>query len=308
MKKLSLIPVLAILALPPLYSQSKPFVGRWDFTVTTPRDTYPQWMEVVDKGGALEIRIQPRGGHVLPATGKIEGSHLVIAVSAAAGNRPAVQWDLTAAGDKLSGVQRSGENVSAQLAAVRAPELKRPMPAAWTSPEPLFNGKDLTGWSPLGDATKNHWVVRNGELLNEESGANIRTNRTFDDFKLHIEVNCPEHCNSGIYLRGRYEIQVGGDADAPPNRQMGAIYGFFAPIGNVVSKAGEWQAFDVTLVGRKLTMLQNKVTIHDGVELQGTTGGALDSNEGQPGPFYLQGDHTGGLRYRNITIATPMLK
>ena len=297
MKKFWLVLALAAF---PLYPQAKSFVGRWDFTVTTPRETYPQWMEVVEKGGGLEVRIQPRGGHVVPAvSAKIEGSHLLIAVS------PTVQWDLTAAGDKLSGVQKNGATVSAQLAAARAPELKRPMPAAWTSPEPLFNGKDLTGWSPLGDVAKNHWVVRNGELLNEESGANLRTNRTFDDFKLHIEVNCPEHCNSGIYLRGRYEIQVGGDDDAPPNRKMGAIYGFFAPAGNLVSRAGEWQAFDVTLVGRTLTVLQNKVTIHDRVELEGITGGALDSNEGQPGPFYLQGDHTGGLRYRNITVATP---
>ncbi len=288
-----------VLCLLPLYGQVKPFVGRWDFNVTTPRESYPQWMEVVEKGGELQVRVQPRGGHVLPATAKVNGSHFIVSVS------PTVQWDLTVAGDKLTGIQKTGETETAKLAAVRAPELKRPMPAAWSSPEALFNGKDLTGWQPLGDASKNHWVVRNGELINEASGANLRTQRTFDDFKLHIEVNCPEHCNSGIYLRGRYEIQVGGDNDAPLSRQMGGIYGFFAPIAKVPARAGEWQAFDVTLVGRQLTVQQNKVTIHDRVQLEGITGGALDSNEGQPGPFYLQGDHTGDLRYRNITVALP---
>lgn len=306
MKKLWLISVIAACSGLPLYPQAKSFVGRWDFTVTTDRDTYPQWMEVVEKDGGLQARIQPRGGHVRPASAvKLEGSHLLIVVSPAAGNSREVRWDLTASGPKLSGSQKSGETVNAQLAAVRAPELKRPMPRAWTAAEPLFNGKDLTGWSPLGAAADNHWVARNGELINEEHGANIRTSRTFDDFKLHIEVNCPERCNSGIYLRGRYEVQVGGEVGAEANLQMGSIYGFFAPAGNLPNRNGEWQAFDITMVGRTVTAVQNGVTIHDRVELPGITGGALDSNEGEPGPFYLQGDHTGVLRYRNITVATP---
>jgi hypothetical protein len=177
------------------------------------------------------------------------------------------------------------------------------MPAQWTAPEPIFNGKDLSGWTPGSGVS--HWVAQNGELVNTEKGANIRTTRTFDDFKLHIEVNCPEHCNSGIFLRGRYEVQIGTEGGTQPSHEMGAIYGYFAAARDMPMGDGKWQIFDITLVGRTVNVVRNGVTIHDRVELPGITGGALDSNEGQPGPFFLQGDHTGGLKYRNITISLP---
>ena len=287
------------------FAQSSAFLGRWDFTVTTPRDSFPQWMEVTEKDGGLAARIQPRGGSVRPAAAvRMEGSRLLVTVSAATGNRPAVTWELAASGDKLAGEQKSGDMVSAQLAALRAPALKRPMPAAWTAPEPLFTGKDLSGWTPMGTG-QSFWVARDNELLNAEKGANLRTTRTFDDFKLHIEVNCPDHCNSGIYLRGRYEIQIGTEGGTRPTNEMGALYGFVAPAVEMPMGDGQWQTFDITLVGRTLTVVRNGTTIHDRLEIPGITGGALDSKEAEPGPFYLQGDHTGGLRYRNITISIP---
>ena len=246
--------------------------------------------------------IQPRGGAVRPAVAAaVEGSHLLITVAA----QPEVKWDLTASGNKLSGVQKTAEAVSAQLAAVRAPELKRAAPKAWTTPEPLFNGKDLTGWEPIGDPSKSHWVASGGQLVNEDRGANIKTTRKFDDFKLHIEFNCPDHCNSGIYLRGRYEIQVGTEGGSQPSHEMGAVYGYIPAAVEMPMKVGEWQTFDITLVGRTVTVVRNGVTIHNHVELPGITGGALDSNEGESGPFFLQGDHTGGLKYRNITVSIP---
>ena len=297
--------LLAAAWLAPASAQNTPFLGRWDFTVTTERDSFPQWMEVTEKDGSLEARIQPRGGSVRPpAPARVEGSHLLITVSAASGNRPAQTWDLTSSGDKLTGVQKNGEAVGAQLAGLRAPALQRAMPAAWTAPEPLFTGKDLSGWTPMGTG-KSFWVAKDGDLLNEEKGANIRTARTFDDFKLHIEVNCPEHCNSGIYLRGRYEIQVGTEGGTRPTNEMGAVYGYYAPKVEMPMGDGQWQVFDITLVGRTVTVVRNGVTIHDQQELAGITGGALDSREAEPGPFYLQGDHTGGLRYRNITVSVP---
>lgn len=292
-----------LLLLAPLQPGMKPFSGRWDFTVTaTDGRVYPQWMEVVDKPSGTQIRIQPRGGAVRPAvSAAVEGDHLLIKVSDA----PAVTWDLTASGAKLSGVQKTADAVTAQLAAVRAPELKRPTPKAWTKPEPLFNGKDLIGWEPIGDPAKSHWVAAGGQLVNEDRGANIKTTRKFDDFQLHIEFNCPDHCNSGIYLRGRYEIQVGTEEGSQPSHEMGAVYGYIPAAVEMPMKVGEWQTFDITLVGRTVTVIRNGVTIHDHVELPGITGGALDSNEGEPGPFFLQGDHTGGLKYRNITLAVP---
>lgn len=292
-----------------------PFLGRWDIATTTQgaRDPRPvtraQWMEIVDRGGALTGRIQPTGGAVrdiVDAT--LDGRTLRITVTAAAAGRPATTWQLTSTGDAFTGVQKAGDAITAHLTGARAPRLDRPMPASWTTPEPLFNGRDLTGWDVVSGDAPNKWVARDGELVNDNpdgGGANLRTTRTFDDFKLHVEVNCPEHGNSGIYLRGRYEIQVGTEGGTQPSHEMGAIYGFFAPSVALPMNFGRWTAFDVTLVGRTVTVLRDGTVIHQNLELPGITGGALDSREGEPGPFFLQGDHQGVLRYRNITVSLP---
>lgn len=292
---------------------SKAFLGRWDLTLTGPRASWPQWMELTEKDGKIDGRIQPRGGAVRPiVAAKMDGSHLIVTVNAA-GRGPEVTWDLTAEGGKLAGVQKQGDNSDTKIAGVRAPELKRPMPKSWSTPESLFTGTDLTGWEPIGNPENNHWVARDGELYNEQKGANLRTTRTFQDFKLHVEVNCPnvapdgkaQMCNSGIYLRGRDEIQVGTEGGTNPTHEMGALYGFIAPAVEMPLNAGTWQTFDITLVGRTLTVLRNGTKIHDNVEIPGITGGALDSKEGEPGPIFFQGDHDPGMRYRNIKISVP---
>ena len=302
---------LALSAFP--QSGAQPFLGRWDLTLTNSRGSWPQWMEITEQDGHLDGRIQPRGGAVRPIAGaKLEGGHLLIVVSAA-GRGPEVDWDLTREGDKVSGIQKQGDNSETTIAGVRAPRLQRPVPKAWAAPEALFNGRDLTGWEPIGNAANNHWTARDGELVNEARGANLRTTRTFEDFKLHVEVNCPntlpdgktQLCNSGIFLRGRDEIQVGSEGGRSPSHEMGALYGFVAPAKDMPLGAGEWQAFDITLVGRTLTVVRNGVKIHDNVEIPGITGGALDSNEADPGPIFFQGDHDPGMRYRNVTISLP---
>jgi hypothetical protein len=307
MNRISVILAMGLVcALPALPQASKPFLGRWDLTLTSQRGSWPQWMEIVEKDGKVDGRIQPRGGAVRPIVdAKAEGSHLLITVQKAGGERnPEITWDVTVAGDKLSGTQKQG-TMEAKIEGVRAPALKRPMPKAWTEPEALFNGKDLTGWEPLGNPANSKWVVKDGTLFNEARGSNIRTTKTFQDFKLHIEVMCPEHCNSGIYLRGRDEIQVGTEGGTQPSHEMGALYGFVEPKVAMPLGSGEWQTFDITLVGRTVTVVRNGVVIHDKLEIPGITGGALDSNEGEPGPIFLQGDHDGGMAYRNIRIQFP---
>jgi 3-keto-disaccharide hydrolase len=288
-------------------SADSPFVGRWDVTVTTPNSTYPGWFELVEKDGSPAVRYQPRGGSVYPLRAvKLDGSHLILTLSRASANRPETSWDLTANGDRLTGTLKRGDTVIGQVSGARAPELKRRAPRAWTAPEPLFNGKDLTGWEPDNPAN-NHWKVQDGVLVNETRGANLRTTRKFDDFKLHIELNCPENSNSGIYLRGRYEVQLEYEPAGSEDgfHSMGSIYGFLAPAVQTPRKPGQWESFDITLVGRHVTIVRDGVTIIDKQEIPGITGGALDSDEAQPGPFYIQGDHTGGLQFRNITIAVP---
>jgi len=215
---------------------------------------------------------------------------------------------------KLTGVEKRGDAEGPMLTGVKAPLLDRPMPKKWTSPRPLFDGKDLKGWEPIENVENNKWVARDGELVNDNPevpgqkmrpAANLMTTEKFQDFKLHIEVNCPEGGNSGIYLRGRYELQVGTEGGKLPSHEMGAIYSWYPPPAGSQNDLGRWTSFDVMLVGRHVTVLRDGRMYHDYVELPGPTGGALDSNEAGPGPLYLQGDHHGVIRYRNITISVP---
>jgi hypothetical protein len=291
----------------PMKEGSSAFAGRWDLTVVTPKDTYPSWMEFTEKNGSAEVRIVGRVASAHPATEvKLEGAHLSFTTSEWFEKPIKVTWEMSVAGGKLSGVQKREDGVEGRLTGTPAPALKRQPPAAWSNPEPLFNGKDLTGWTPDNPAV-NHWKAQGGELLNETAGANLRTTRKLEDFKLHIEYNCPQDGNSGVYLRGRYEIQVEYEPTGTDDKfhGMGSIYGFLAPAADVPPKPGQWESYDVTLVGRNVTVIRDGVTIIDHQEIPGITGGALDSHEGQPGPLYLQGDHTGGMKYRNITVSTP---
>jgi hypothetical protein len=252
-------------------------------------------MEFADEDGTAAIRMVGRTGSVHPVrNAKVQGTKLTF-------EDGSVRWQMMVKDHKLTGQIPDG-----QVAGVPAPSLNRAAPAAWSSPEPLFSGHDLTGWQPDNPAA-NHWIAQNGELQNLEAGANIRTTRKFGDFKLHIEYNCPRGGNSGVYLRGRYEVQVEYE---PPGKNdafhaMGSIYGFISPATQVDPRPGQWEGYDVTLVGRTVTVVRDGVLIIDKVDIPGITGGAIDSREGEPGPIYLQGDHTGGLKYRNITLSIP---
>jgi hypothetical protein len=305
MKRFAAVLLAGSVCLLPALAQKtpSPFVGRWDFNTGPHR---ANWLGVTEKDGALEIWFQPTGGNVRQLKDfQAEGPHLTLHIDPATEKNPAMSWELDAAGGKLTGVQKRGA-ASLSLTGVRAPALKRDPPAAWTDPEPLFNGKDLTGWEPI-EPAQSHWVVENGELVNQAHGSNLRGTRPFDDFKLHIEFNCPDDSNSGVYLRGRYEVQLEYEPldRNPPERRIGSIYGFLAPAAAVPRKPGTWESFDVTLVGRTVTVVHDGVLTIDRKEIPGITGGALDANEGEPGTFYIQGDHTGGLRFRNIRISVP---
>jgi 3-keto-disaccharide hydrolase len=291
-----------------LCGASSPFAGRWDLTVVTPKGTHPSWMEFADEGATPAIRIVGRVAHVHPARDvKVNGSQLSFSTMESWFSKDIpVTWKLEVKNRKLAGSQHRSDGVDGQITGVPAPLLDRKPPAAWTDPEPLFNGKDLSGWE-VDDPSKTYWSAHDGELRNDKGGANIRTTRKFDDFKLHIEYNCPNEGNSGVYLRGRYEVQVEYEPPGhnPKLRSMGSIYGFLAPSADVPRRPGQWESYDVTFVGRNVTVVRDGVLIIKNQEIPGITGGALDSHEGEPGPLYLQGDHTGGLKYRNITISVP---
>jgi len=300
--------VTAALIIPaPAQNHGSPFVGRWDFDLAAPPGHNSCWLGVSEKEGKLDVWFQPTGGNVYKLEDvKAAGSHLTMTVSPATPEHKATVWDLEARDGKLVGLQKRGGHTM-HLTGVRAPALERHAPKAWSKPEPLFNGKNLEGWEPIGNPANSHWVVKDGLLVNEAHGANLRTVRKFNDFKVHYEVNCPEDGNSGFYLRGRYEVQIEYEplTNNPPERRIGSIYGRIAPDPTVPRTPGKWETFDVTLVGRTVTVVHNGVLTIDHKQIEGITGGALNADEGQPGPFYIQGDHTGGLQFRNITVSVP---
>lgn len=309
MKKLCLTAVVAVLALAPAVAKkSSPFSGRWDLTIVSPQGTYPSWMEYSDKSGEPVVRVVGQVASVHQASDvQLNGSHLSFTTSEWFGKQIPVSWEVSAVGGGLAGTQKRSDGVEGQIQGVRAPALNRRPPSSWSAAVPLFDGRDLDGWAP-DHPDQNHWKAENGELLNESAGANLATTRKFDDFKLHIEYNCPANGNSGVYLRGRYEVQVEYEGAGENDRYhaMGSIYGFIAPAIEIPKRPGEWESYDITLIGRRVTVIRDGVKTIDDQEIPGITGGALDSHEGQPGPIYLQGDHTGGMKYRNITIALPV--
>jgi len=195
-----------------------------------------------------------------------------------------------------------------------APDLSK---VKFGEPVVLFNGKDLTGWKLINEKQVNGFKVIDGVLVNDpvqpgEDGkrisyGNIMTDREFEDFNLKLEVNVPEGSNSGVYLRGMYEIQVFDSYKKPlDSHNMGALYSRITPSVNAEKPAGEWQSLDITLCDRHLTVILNGVNIIDNQPVYGPTGGAIKSDVFAPGPVYLQGDH-GKVSYRNIVL-TPILK
>jgi hypothetical protein len=205
-------------------------------------------------------------------------------------------------GDRLQGETTDEQGRTVTWAGRRAPALAREQAPSWGQPIELINGRDLSGWRAMLPNVKNGWIVRDGVLFNATPGNNLVTEQTFTDFQLHAEFRYPEKSNSGIYLRGRYEVQIEDNfGDEPDSHKIGGIYGFLTPSINAAKQAGEWQVFDLTLVGRVLTLHLNGERIIDRQSIPGITGGALDSDEGQPGPIYLQGDH-GPIEFRKLTL------
>lgn len=136
---------------------------------------------------------------------------------------------------------------------------------------------------------------------------NLRTDREFEDFNLTLETRLSPKGNSGIYLRGIYEVQVADTfGHGLDSHNMGGVYSRITPTEAAEKPAGEWQTMDITLVNRHVTVILNGKKIIDNQPLLGCTGGALWSDVLRPGPLYLQGDHT-GVEYRNIVLR-PVVK
>jgi len=286
--------------------EKKLLEGRWDMVINREGKEVPSWLEIKHSGNhTLVGRFVGPGGSARPISEvKVNERKFSFAIPP--------QWEKGNTNLEFEG-QLDGENLKGTIlftdgktyswTASRAPALHHNMNPKWGKPIKLFNGKDLSGWHATGE---NQWVAEGEILKSAKPVSNLVTDSKFMDFKLHIEFRCPKNGNSGVYLRGRYELQVTDNKGSEPSDVFfGGIYGFIEPNEMAAKDAGAWQSYDVTLIGRRVTIVANGIAIVTDQTIPGITGGALDSKEGEPGPIMLQGDHE-PIEYRNIVI-TPAL-
>lgn len=306
------IPLLAflLLALLPLAAQAQenPFLGKWDITATGPNGTFPYWLEVKEEKGQIVGHFLNRGGSVtkLPEI-RIENGELVFSPSTNA-NAPKIVHRARVEEGRLLGTV-SGGNAKISWIGVRPPSWGTYDANArhrFGTPVELFDGKSLAHWDVQFKDRESGWSVENGLMTNVPRANNLVSKHRFEDFKIRAEYKLEPKSNSGIYLRGRYELQVLDDhGKEPESHGHMALYSRVAPTVNASLPAGEWQVMEATIVGNRLTVLLNGKKIHDNIVIEGITGGALDANEGEPGPIMIQGDH-GKVTFRRITV-TPIL-
>ncbi len=185
----------------------------------------------------------------------------------------------------------------------------------------LFDGKDLSNWVKR-DGGQPGWKVENGCVEVVPKAGDICSKQTFTDCQLHVEFYLPlmadckgqARANSGVYLQGRYELQVldsyGLDST---DDDCGGIYTVAAPMVNACRPPEQWQSYDilfhaprfnhkgVKIANARISVIHNGVWIHDDLEICGPTGGEVDQNYSEPGPILLQ-EHGNAIRYRNVWV------
>jgi len=293
----------SLAAEPPDPGFADPVLGRWDLTVEGPDGAYPSW---------LEIRLRTERQIMAEFVGRF-GSRRHASMASYTGQRLALRipvqyeqggaelvFDGQLVDGRLEGTTRIGDGDTYAWTGVRAPLLDRAA-TAWDEPVAMI-GDGLSGWHPRFDTHAGCWTADAGILRSTPPCVDLISDARFDDFRLRLEFRYPPGSNSGVYLRGRYELQIQDDAGkAIDPLRIGGIYGFIAPHRNAARAANEWQTLEVELVGRRVTVMLNGTEIISRQEIPGITGGALDSDEGSAGPLMLQGDH-GPIEYRNIVI------
>lgn len=282
--------------------ENKDFIGTWDMVILQEGKELPSWLEIKKSGVSTLI------GSYVYAFGSARPISEVKLKDGKFNFSIPPQWEPKGQdmyfegmkdGDGLKGTMTYTDGKTYTWSALRAPKLNYVENAKWGEPIELFNGVDMTGWKALGE---NQWEVVEGILNSPESGSNLVSEAAFNDFKVHVEFKIPAGSNGGFYLRGRYEVQITDDIGKEPESVLfGGVYGFLTPNEMAAKPAGEWQTYDITLIGRRVTVIANGKTIINNQNIPGITGGALDSMEGEPGPFLIQGDH-GAVAYRKITV------
>jgi len=303
--------LLTLLLALPLLGADSDFNGRWDITNNTQPRPKAWWLELTGMGTASPsgFFVSDHGGdrnaidHIAVENGELRFSFNRPGRGGGAGTQ-SPEYRARLVNGKLEGTFNN-----TTWTGVRAPAIKDKDDGSWKEGKPiqLFNGKDLSGWTALNPSVEMKWTVQDGVLRNAPPTTDIISTQKFWNFKLHVDFRIVEHSNSGIGLRGRYEIQIIDDYGKPPNSHgAAALYSRVQPSVNASKPAGEWQSYDIRLVGRTLTVIHNGTKVLDKVEVEGLTAIANNSDEAEPGPFIVQGDHS----YVEIKsfVVTPLVK
>jgi len=287
-------------------------LGKWDITMPAAGQAGPRalWIDVTREGGTLKGLFNSGGGaaFALPQisieTGELKFQH---PQRRRDGTEITVVYRAQVKSGRLEGTVTYGDAAPRTFTGVRPPSWpEKPAAKRPGKPVELFNAKDVSGWLAQGTGKPpKGWLVKDGILINEQPADNIYSEQKFQDFRVELEFALDKDSNSGLYLRGRYEIQIADSRGKPMNvHSQGAVYGFKVPPVDACKPAGEWQKYEVTLIANRVTVVLNGTRIVDDFAIPGITGGALDANEGEPGPIMLQGDH-GKVQFRKVTV-TPL--
>lgn len=309
-------------AVPFAAPDQNPFLGRWNMTGTGEDSTRVYWLEVSEANGQLSAMFLNRGGHPRPpAEFALEGNELTWAVAAGGGDNPTFyRFSARVENGQLVGTEtlpargrRGGAAAEPRVVnfvGVRPPSWP-PANAngAHTYGEPVVlfgpGSASLDAFTGQFPNRELGWTVEDGVMNNGDGANNLVSRQTFRDFKVEAEYRLAEASNSGIYLRGRYELQVFEDhGDEPFDRGHMSIYGRVAPTVNASRPTGEWQQMEAVIVGNRVTVTLNGQRVHDNVVIDGITGGALNARETEPGPLMIQGDHS-GVWFRRVVV-TPI--
>ncbi|HTM47244.1 MAG TPA: DUF1080 domain-containing protein [Bryobacteraceae bacterium] len=284
------------------------FNGRWDIQVINEPRNRAWWLEV-NGAGTKDLKgrfVGFPGGNIndIPEM-SISGGVLTFRWNRGKDHQV---YHARLQGEKLQGDFESGAQ-KLKWIGHRAPTLSDKDDGSWKKgkPVPLFDGKSLDGWQAMVPGKPLNWTVKDGILSNTPAANNLISDKKFWNFELHAEFRVSPNTNSGIGLRGRYEVQILDDFGKPPNTHgNGALYSRILPSVNASRPPGEWQTMDIRLVGRQVTITLNGKKIIDKGEVEGLTAMANNWNEAEPGPITVQGDHR-NVEFRALVV-TPLVK
>ena len=287
--------------------EGHPLEGKWNLTIEQEGEKLPSWLEIRHSGtNTLIGRFTYAFGSARPVA-EIEKHGELFSFTIPPQWEPGaanMEFEGKIVGEGLAGTMIYVDGKTYNWTATKSPKLPYYENAKEGKTVKLFNGKNLNGWEMK---PGNQWAVLDGILTSAKPGVNLVSEEKFNDFKLHAEFRYPEGSNSGMYLRGRYEVQIADNIGLEPSSiYFGGIYGLLTPNENAAMKAGEWQTYDITLIGRRVTIVANGKTVIANQNIEAMTGGALDNNEAEAGPIMIQGDH-GPVEFRKLEI-TPLSK